>query len=327
MANGEALFALHLSPRKRTCLVMLRLLCGVLRSEDHTSFAKAADWILVLQVKLMYRMRLLLYGHRMTSNSPWEVFCVLCLIPSAVAAPWVFGSIQRITPSLLCSCSAALLIITGIFQQYLVLRSSGKSQLAELQFYYVNAITCRDYGVIVVLVIDGDESDEIQCLKVSMFTALQPSSSLEELKLSLIFYRLQIQLLQAGIMMVVIFLDQQMALLQYQRENIHYLSEEGNGTCCSLIPDDQSGEGLLLCLLGKYFNQVNADLIQILGFRRALEMERISNLELQKKIVKLRSHSASTEQNRRLIDEPESLARCLSAFQLYSPFPSHRSKG
>ncbi|KAK9099522.1 hypothetical protein Syun_026567 [Stephania yunnanensis] len=170
----------------------------------------------------------------------------------------------------------------------------------------------------------------------SLYSALQPSSSLEELRYH-----------DGGRLS-----DQQMALLQYQRENIHYLSEEILRLQECLSKYERTNDGstpqvdlahLLaardqeLRALSAEMNQVQSELrlarnliaerdteVQrirttnnqyveenerlraILGewsaraakLERALEMERISNLELQKKIAKLRSHSASTEQNR-----------------------------
>ncbi|KAI8565338.1 hypothetical protein RHMOL_Rhmol03G0251200 [Rhododendron molle] len=51
----------------------------------------------------------------------------------AAAAPWIFHSIQSLLSSLLCSCGVILLIVTGIFQQYLVYQV----QKIRLQGYYV----------------------------------------------------------------------------------------------------------------------------------------------------------------------------------------------
>ncbi|KAK9081623.1 hypothetical protein Syun_031406 [Stephania yunnanensis] len=325
-----------------------------------------------------------LYGHRKPAivlGSILYCFLLASYAVIAVAAPWVFGSIQGIIPSLLCSCSAALLIITGIFQQYLVY----EVQKVRLQGYYIFSQKLKHivrlpfatvaYGTALMLLVViwhphigilsistwlriimfvevlcagsfmsmyigyvhqyNTLNSEPDVLK-SLYSALQPSSSLEELRYH-----------DGGRLS-----DQQMALLQYQRENIHYLSEEILRLQECLSKYERTNDGstpqvdlahLLaardqeLRALSAEMNQVQSELrlarnliaerdteVQrirttnnqyveenerlraILGewsaraakLERALEMERISNLELQKKIAKLRSHSASTEQNR-----------------------------
>ncbi|KAK9101537.1 hypothetical protein Scep_024967 [Stephania cephalantha] len=324
-----------------------------------------------------------LYGHRKPARVLGSIlYCFLLASYAvvAVAAPWVFGSIQGIIPSLLCSCSAALLIITGIFQQYLVY----EVQKVRLQGYYIFSQKLKHiirlpfatvaYGTALMLLVViwhphigilsistwlriimfvevlcagsfmsmyigyvhqyNTLNSEPDVLK-SLYSALQPSSSLEELRYH-----------DGGRLS-----DQQMALLQYQRENIHYLSEEILRLQECLSKYERTNDGstpqvdlahLLaardqeLRALSAEMNQVQSELrlarnliaerdteVQrirttnnqyveenerlraILGewsaraakLERALEMERISNLELQKKIAKLRSHSASTEQN------------------------------
>ncbi|KAK9131404.1 hypothetical protein Sjap_011891 [Stephania japonica] len=315
-----------------------------------------------------------LYGHR----KPARVLGSYAVV--AVAAPWIFVSIQRIISPLLCSCSAALLIITGLFQQYLVY----EVQKVRLQGYYIFSQKLKHiirlpfatvaYGTALMLLFVvwhphigilsisawlriimfvevlcvgsfmslyigyvhqyNKLNSEPDVLK-SLYSALQPSSSLEDLRYH-----------DGGRLS-----DQQMALLQYQRENIHYLNEEILRLQECLSKYERTNDGstpqvdlahLLaardqeLRALSAEMNQVQSELrlarnliaerdseVQrirttnnqyveenerlraILGewsaraakLERALEMERMSNLELQKKIAKLRNHSAPTEQN------------------------------
>ncbi|XP_058080374.1 protein FIP1-like isoform X3 [Magnolia sinica] len=170
----------------------------------------------------------------------------------------------------------------------------------------------------------------------SLYSALQPSSSLEELRYH-----------DGGRLS-----DQQMALLQYQRENLHYLNEEILRLQECLSKYERSDDGstpqvdlahLLaardqeLRALSAEMNQMQSELrlarnliaerdseVQsiritnnqyveenerlraILGewsaraakLERALEAERLLNMELQKKISKLRNHpTESSEQH------------------------------
>ncbi|XP_068662224.1 protein FIP1-like isoform X1 [Aristolochia californica] len=173
----------------------------------------------------------------------------------AVAEPWLFHPISGLAPSLLCSCNVLLLVITGMFQQYLVYQvkkvrvqgyymfSQKLKHIIRLPFAIITYGTAAMLLVIVwqlhfkilsvstllriimlveVLCAGSFMSVYIGCIHQynsldsqpdvlkSLYSALQPSSSLEELR-----YHDRGRLS-----------DQQMALLQYQRENIHYLSEE-----------------------------------------------------------------------------------------------------
>ncbi|OVA03801.1 hypothetical protein BVC80_1271g24 [Macleaya cordata] len=329
-----------------------------------------------------------LYGHRKPTSIVGSVlYCFLLASYAivAIATPWIFVPIQRLVPSLLCSCNVALLLITGIFQQYLVY----EVQKVRLQGYYVYSQKLKHiirlpfatvaYGTSLMLLVMVWQPQfsflslsaflrqqplfvfqmcriiifvEVLCagsfmglyigcvhqynslnsqpdVLKSLYSALQPSSSLEELRYH-----------DGGRLS-----DQQMALLQYQRENIHYLSEEILRLQECLSKYERSDDGstpqvdlahLLaardqeLRALSAEMNQVQSELrlarnliaerdsevqrIQttnnqyveenerlraILGewsaraakLERALEAERISNLELQKKILKLRNQS------------------------------------
>ncbi|CAK9138507.1 unnamed protein product [Ilex paraguariensis] len=318
-----------------------------------------------------------LFGHRRPTNIIGSIFyCVLLAGYAilAVAASWIFHPIQELILPLLCSCDVALLIVTGIFQQYLVYQV----QKIRLQGYYIFSQKLKHiirlpfatiaYGTAAMLLVMVWEP-HISFLSISMllrtimltevicagffmsvyigyvhqynsldsqpdvlkslYSPLQPSSSLEGLRYH-----------EGGRLS-----DQQIALLQYQRENIHFLSEEILRLQECLSKYERSNDGstpqvdlahLLaardqeLRTLSAEMNQLQSELrlarsliaerdseIQrvrttnsqyveenerlraILGewstraakLERALEVERMSNLEMQKKISTLKSQT------------------------------------
>jgi hypothetical protein len=273
---------------------------------------------------------------------------------------------------LLCSCGVILLIVTGIFQQYLVYQV----QKIRLQGYYVFSqklkhivrlpFAATAYGTAAMLLVvvwkphisilsitvllriimlievvcagffmsayigyiyQYNSLDSQPDVLKSLYSPLQPSSSLEGLRYH-----------DGGRLA-----DQQMALLQYQRENLHFLSEEILRLQESLSKYERSNDGntpqvdlahLLaardqeLRTLSAEMNQLQSELrlarsliaerdseIQhvrttnnqyveenerlraILGewstraakLERALEAEKMSNLELQKKVLTVRN--------------------------------------
>ncbi|RXI06166.1 hypothetical protein DVH24_018208 [Malus domestica] len=199
-----------------------------------------------------------LFGHRKSRNLFGSVFYLIILAgysAVAVAAPWIFQAIDDLIPQLLCSCNVLLLVVTGIFQQYLV----SQVQKIRLQGYYSFSqklkhivrvpFAVTSYGTAALLlvmvwrpnisfltlpailrtimVIEAICAGSFMSLYIayvhhynslnsqpdvlkSLYSPLQPSSSLEGLRYH-----------DAGRLS-----DQQMALLQYQRENLHFLSEE-----------------------------------------------------------------------------------------------------
>ncbi|ERN11279.1 hypothetical protein AMTRI_Chr04g242800 [Amborella trichopoda] len=201
-----------------------------------------------------------LSGHRQHRGILGSILYCILLAGFAIFAAitsWVFSSIHKFVPALLCSCNVLLLIITGAFQQYLVYQVMK----IRLQGYYIFSqnlkpivrlpFTTISYGTALILLITVWEPlINIHILSVSaliriimfvevicvgsfmslyigsihryntldnqpdvlnsLYSALQPSSSLEELRYH-----------DGGRLS-----DQQMALLQYQRDNLHYLSEE-----------------------------------------------------------------------------------------------------
>jgi len=288
----------------------------------------------------------------------------------AIAAPWIFVLIPDMILPLLCSCNVLLLIVTGMFQQYWVhqitnVRLQGYYDLSQKLKYIARVpfatIACGTALMLLILV----WQPQVEILSISvllrialvvevlcagcfmslyighihkynslneqpdilqpLYSALQSSSSLEQLR----YYDSRLS-------------DQQMALLQYQRENIHYLSEEvlrlqeclnkyHRSVSASTPQVDLahllSSRDQELRALSAEMNQVHSDLrlargliaekdseIQhirlnnnqyleenerlraILGewsaraakLERALEAERVSNMELQKKRAKQR---------------------------------------
>ncbi|KAM0918295.1 hypothetical protein ACQ4PT_008877 [Festuca glaucescens] len=288
----------------------------------------------------------------------------------AIAAPWIFVLVPDIILPLLCSCNVLLLIVTGIFQQYWVhqvtkVRLQGYYDLSQKLKHIASVpfatIACGTAVMLLILV----WQPELKILSISvllrialvievicagcfmslyigrihkynslneqpdilqpLYSALRPSSSFEEPR----YYDTRLS-------------DQQMALLQYQRDNIHYLSEEVlrlqeclskyHRTVSASTPQVDLAHLLAsrdqeLRALSAEMNQVHSELhiargliaekdseIQhirsnnnqyveenerlraILGewsaraakLERALEAERVSNMELQKKHAKQR---------------------------------------
>ncbi|XP_039145810.1 protein FIP1-like isoform X1 [Dioscorea cayenensis subsp. rotundata] len=312
------------------------------------------------------------------------VYCFVlagCVVVAA-GAPWIFLFISKLIPTLLCSCNVILLLITGIFQQYW----AYQVKKVRLQGYYIFSqklkhiahlpFAVASYGTgVMLLVIVWQPHIRILSLSTalrivlfveaicagcfmslyigcvhqynslngqpdvlkSLYSALQPSSSLEDLSRYHDGGRLS---------------DQQMALLQYQRENLHYLSEEVLRLQECLSKYERSEDGstpqvdlahLLaardqeLRALSAEMNQVQSELrlarsliaerdseIQQLHLtnnqyvkenerlrsilnewsaraaklERALEAERLSNIEVHKSSTKLQSHTTGQSPTR-----------------------------
>ncbi|KAI3443555.1 hypothetical protein Pfo_000220 [Paulownia fortunei] len=199
-----------------------------------------------------------LFGHRKRTRIIGSVFYCLLLAGYAilaVGASWILHSLQELIVLLLCSCDVILLVATGIFQQYLVYQV----QKIRLQGYYGFSQKLKHiirlpfatiaYGTAAMLLVMAWKP-HISILSISMllriimlveaicagffmsvyigyvhqynsldsqpdvlnslYSPLQQSSALEGLRYH-----------DGGRLS-----DQQMALLQYQRENLHFLSEE-----------------------------------------------------------------------------------------------------
>lgn len=323
-----------------------------------------------------------LSGHRKSTSILGSIlYCFLLAGYAilAIGAPWIFHPIKSLTSSVLCSCAVLLLLVTGIFQQYLVYQV----QKIRLQGYYIFSQKLKHivrlpfastaYGIAAMLLVIvwrphisflsisallrtimvievifagsfmsvyigyvhqyNSLNSQPDVLK-SLYSPLQPSSTLEGLRY------------QDGGRLS----DQQMALLQYQRENLHFLSEEilRLQECLSKYERTSSGSTPQVDLahllaardqelraLSAEMNQVQSELslarsliaerdseIQhvrttnnqyveenerlraILGewsaraakLERALEVERMTNSELQKKMSTLRNPQHETDE-------------------------------
>ncbi|CAL0325501.1 unnamed protein product [Lupinus luteus] len=199
-----------------------------------------------------------LFAHRKAARVVGSIlYCVVLAgyATLAIGAPWIFRPLQRIISPVLCSCDFLLLLLTGIFQQYLVyqvqkIRLQGYYSFSQKLKYIVRipfAITA--YGTAAMLlvivwkpytsfmsisailritmVVEAVCAGSFMCVYIgyihqynslnshpdvlkSLYSPLQPSNSLEGLRYH-----------DGGRLS-----DQQMALLQYQRENLHFLSQE-----------------------------------------------------------------------------------------------------
>nr|XP_043619114.1 protein FIP1 [Erigeron canadensis] len=215
-------------------------------------------------------------GHRKRTSIVGSIlYCVLLsgYVLLAIGAPWVFKSEKSLILQLLCTCDVGLLVITGIFQQYMVYQV----QKIRLQGYYIFSQKLKHivrlpfagaaYGTGAMLLIMAWEP-YIKILSIpmmlriimvaeaivaaffmsiyignvhqyntldsqpdvlkSLYSPLQPSSSLEGMR-----YHDGGQLS-----------DQQMALLQYQRENLNFLGEEIVRLKECLSKYERAGDGM-----------------------------------------------------------------------------------
>ncbi|XP_020235552.1 protein FIP1 isoform X2 [Cajanus cajan] len=317
-----------------------------------------------------------LFAHRKAARVLGSVFyCILLAgyATLAIGAPWIFRPVQGLISPVLCSCDVLLLLLTGIFQQYLVyqvqkIRLQGYYSFSQkLKFIVRIPFSITAYGTAamllvivwkpytgflsisailrIIMIVEAVSSGCFMSLYIgyihqynslnshpdvlkSLYSPLQPSSSLEGLR----YHDGRLS-------------DQQMALLQYQRENLHFLSEEilRLQECLSKYErtDDRSTPQVDLAhllaardqelrTLSAEMNQVQSELrlarsliadrdseIQhvrmtnnqyveenerlraILGewstraakLERALEVEKMSTLELQRKLSTLRSQT------------------------------------
>ncbi|TXG61661.1 hypothetical protein EZV62_013024 [Acer yangbiense] len=206
-----------------------------------------------------------LFGHRKSRSIFGSVVYFIVLAGYAIlaaGAPWIFRPIQKFIPPLLCSCDVILLAVTVLYgfslilflincpTAYVLLRCQGYYSFSQKLKHIVRlpfAITA--YGTAAMLLVMVWKP-QIGILSIStllriimfieaicagsfmsayisyvhqynslnsqpdvlnsLYSPLQPSSSLEGLRYH-----------DGGRLS-----DQQMALLQYQRENLHFLSEE-----------------------------------------------------------------------------------------------------
>uniref|UniRef100_A0A7N0UYH9 Uncharacterized protein n=1 Tax=Kalanchoe fedtschenkoi TaxID=63787 RepID=A0A7N0UYH9_KALFE len=199
-----------------------------------------------------------IFSRRKSTTIVWTViYCILLAgyAVLALATPWVFHHITNLVPSILCSCNALLLLLTGIFQQCLVyqvnkIRLQGYYSFSQKLKHIVRlpfAVTAYGTAAMllvmvwklntgflsiatllrIIMLIQAASAGSFMSVYIgyvhrynsldsqpdvlkSLYSPLQLSSSLEGLR-----YHDGNRLS-----------DQQMALLQYQRENLQFLSEE-----------------------------------------------------------------------------------------------------
>ncbi|XP_071908948.1 protein FIP1-like isoform X2 [Coffea arabica] len=278
-----------------------------------------------------------LFGHRKPTSILGSIFYCILLASYAIfaaGATWFFHPQPELISPLLCSSDVILLVITGLFQQYLVYQVQ-KIRLQELQLCCLSMsgkfiYAFCPYQQYLGYVHQYNALDSQPDVLKSLYSPLQPSSSLEELRHH-----------EGGRLS-----DQQMALLQYQRENIHFLSEEILRLQECLSKYQRSDDGStpqvdlahLLAARDQELRTVSAEMNQlqselslarsliserdseiqrvqstnnqyieenerlraVLGewstraakLERALEVERLSNLELQKKLATMKSQTS-----------------------------------
>ncbi|XP_042050974.1 protein FIP1-like isoform X1 [Salvia splendens] len=199
-----------------------------------------------------------LCGHRKRTKILGSIFYCILLAGYAIFAlgiTWILKSLEDLTISLLCSCNIILLVVTGIFLQYLVYQvhkirlqgyygfSQKLKRIIRLPFatiaygtaamllvmawkHHISFLSismllriimlveavCAGFfmSVYVGYVHQYNSLDSQPDVLNSLYSPLQQASPLEGLRYH-----------DGGRLS-----DQQMALLQYQRENLHFLSEE-----------------------------------------------------------------------------------------------------
>lgn len=263
-----------------------------------------------------------LFGHRKRTPIYGSIaYCFLLVgyAVLAVAAPWIFKSIEPLIPPLLCSCNVALMIVTGIFQQYLVYQvqkirlqgyysfSQKLKHIVRLPFAFTAYGTAAMLLVIVwnryvsflsipvmlriIMVIEAICAGSFMSVYIgyvhrynslnshpdvlkSLYSPLQQSSPLEAVRYH-----------DGGRLS-----DQQMALLQYQRENLHFLSEEVLRLQESLSKYERSNDGStpqvdlahLLAARDQELRTLSAEMDQLqseLRLARSLIAERDSEIQ------------------------------------------------
>ncbi|GFQ01199.1 hypothetical protein PHJA_002263800 [Phtheirospermum japonicum] len=218
----------------------------------------------------------------------------------AVGATWILNSLQESIVLLLCSSDVILLVATGIFQQYLVyqvkkIRLQGYYSFSQKLKHLIRLpFATIAYGTAAMLLVMAWKP-HISILSISMllriimlveavcagffmsvyigyvhqynsldsqpdvlnslYSPLQQSSALEGLRYH-----------DAGRLS-----DQQMALLQYQRENLHFLSEEilRLQECLSKYErsDDGSTPQIKTLLASRKMAMLKVDLAHLLAAR------------------------------------------------------------
>nr|KAJ0192562.1 hypothetical protein LSAT_V11C800423260 [Lactuca sativa] len=196
------------------------------------------------------------YGDRKcTSIAGSILYCILLsgYAILGVGAPWVFQSEKYLTLQILCTCDVTLLIITGIFQQYMVYQV----QKIRLQGYYIFSQKLKhvvrmpfasfSYGTCAMLLIMVWEP----YLRILSIPLMLRIIMLVEAIFAGSFMGVYIGKISESQKLIHRFhdgggylSDQQMALLQYQRENLNFLSEEILRLQECLSKYEKSGDGM-----------------------------------------------------------------------------------
>ncbi|GLJ11859.1 hypothetical protein SUGI_0178670 [Cryptomeria japonica] len=273
-----------------------------------------------------------LFGHRQPASIfgglLYCIFLGACAIVVALAS-WIFSSMTSSLPALLSSGNVFLLIVTSVLQHYLVYQVKKE----RMQGFYIFSqklkpivhlpFSAVSYGIAISLLIivwhrflrieglsvstmlrivifaeiiwaGGAVALYIWCLyrhnsldmqpdvTRSLYSSLQPSNSVEELRYG-----------EAGRLA-----EQQTALLQYQRENLHYLSEEILRLQECLSKYERTDNG----------NTLQVDVVHLLAAReqelRALSAERDqlhSELHLARSLIEERD--SEIQQTRMINDQ------------------------
>ncbi|EFH59983.1 hypothetical protein ARALYDRAFT_319341 [Arabidopsis lyrata subsp. lyrata] len=287
-----------------------------------------------------------LFGHRKSRSLVGSYLYIVLLASYAIlaaGAPLIFHRVEQLTPSLLCCCDVALLVVTGIFQQYFVyqvqkIRLQGYYSFSQKlkhvvrlpfaiaaygtaamllvivwrpQFHILSISSLQRIIMLVEAVCAGffmglyigyvhqynSVNSRPDVLK-SLYSPLQPSSSMEGLR----YYEGRLS-------------DQQTALLQYQRENLHFLSEEILSLQEKLSKYEQSDDG----------STPQVDLAHLLAARdqelRTLsaEMNQLqSELRLARSLIAERDAEVQrvNSTNNQYIEENERLRAILSEWSM-----------
>ncbi|RYR67457.1 hypothetical protein Ahy_A03g013833 isoform C [Arachis hypogaea] len=263
-----------------------------------------------------------LFAHRKPARAGYATL--------AIGTEWIFRPKQEVISPVLCSCDVLLLLLTGIFQQYLVyqvqkIRLQGYYSFSQkLKFIIRIPFSITAYGTAaMLLVIVWKPYTGFLSIPAILRIIMVAEAVCAGCFMSLyIGYIHQYNSLNSHPDVLKYhdgrLSDQQMALLQYQRENLHFLSEEVLRLQESLKKyertDDrstpqmnqvQSELRLARAVLAERESEIqhvrttnnqyveeNERLRAILAewstraakLERALEAERMSNLELQRKI-------------------------------------------
>ncbi|KAL3532697.1 hypothetical protein ACH5RR_006218 [Cinchona calisaya] len=180
-----------------------------------------------------------LFGRRKPTSILGSIFYCILLAGYAIfaiGATWFFHPQTELVSPLLCSCNVILLVVTGIFHQYLVYQV----QKIRLQGYYVFSQKLKHvirlpfafiaYGTAAMLLIHTSGNPILAfCPSLQYSGYVHQYNALDSQPDYILLFNHPTDIKnppddryhEGGRLS-----DQQMALLQHQRENIHFLNEE-----------------------------------------------------------------------------------------------------